>query len=444
MSHATLEPVQQGEMPPLSQDFLLQKIPGWTLAHWCVLVFAASFLILLFLPEARLDDSEVPNGAETVRVARSLATRGAFANPFATLPTGTTAHLAPVYPFLYSLVIRGFGTGSTALRVAWALNLACLALQLALLPLLSYRLNLGVLPGILAAGLGTISLHAPVDTRWECFLSGTLLLAAYLLTDWAFRSRSVPSALISGAIWGITLLTNPVTVLLLPVLPLCFVLSQPRQQRPARFRLAAVVCAFAMLVTSPWIIRNYMRFDTFIFIRDNLGLELYTGNNDCASPDLRANIQSGCHARTHPNPTAAIAAQLAAAGEIGFYHQKLRESLHWIATHPARFLYLTAQRFALFWFPHADRRWESILVAIITLLSLPGLWLMARKNFQPACFIASTWLFFPLIYYCIPFEPRYRYPVYWTSLLPAGYLLVQIFHGGRSPHPVDTGASSLS
>ena len=415
--------IRQTEAAIPSQDFLLQKFPKWTPAHWGVSIFAISFLILALLPEGRLNDFEVPLGAETVRVARSLAARGAFADPFAVMPTGPTAHLAPVYPFLYSVILRLFGSGYTALRIAWVFNLACFALQMGLLPLLSYRLRLGVLPGVLAAGLGTFSLHAPIDTRWESFLAGTLLLLAYVLTDQAFRRRNIAIGIVSGVLWAVVILMNPVAVLLLIAWPLCFVLSDARSKRHKNTQRLAVVTLTALLVVSPWIIRNYARFGTFIFVRDNLGLELYTGNNDCAAPDLKTNIQSGCHARTHPNPTAAVAAQLVAAGEVSFYRAKLHEAIAWISTHRAAFLRLSLQRFRLFWFPDADRAWESVLVWAITLLSFPGLFLLIRKNRCAACVIATAWVLFPLIYYVVPFEPRYRYPIYWTSLLPAGYAL---------------------
>lgn len=426
--------------PQRPTDFLLQSFPQWTLAHWCVVVFAFSFLILTILPEGRLNDFEVPFGAESVRVARSLAVRGAFADPFAVMPTGETAHLAPVYPFLYSIILRLFGTGYTALRIAWAGSLACFALQMSLLPLLSYRLNLGIPAGMAAAALGTVSLYAPIDTRWESFFAGTLLLLVCLLTNQAFRDRRFGPSVAAGGLWGLVMLTNPVTVLLFVAWPLCFAFcetqgasgvvlargSAGQLTEPQNMHRLARIFGIALLVVAPWIVRNYVCFGTFIFVRDNLGLELYTGNNDCASPDLKGNIQSGCHARTHPNPTIAVAAQLAAEGEVPFYRAKLRQAIGWITAHRLAFLHLTLQRFRLFWFPAAERAWESVFAWVVTLVSFPGLFVIARKNRCVMCVIGAAWLLFPLVYYVVPFEPRYRYPIFWTSLLPAGYAVVVI------------------
>ena len=94
-----------------------------SLPQLCVVVFAISFLVFAILPEGRLSDLSVPFGGEAVRVARSLATSGTFADPFASMKTGPTAHVAPVYPFLYALFLEVLGTGYTSLWAVWAMNI---------------------------------------------------------------------------------------------------------------------------------------------------------------------------------------------------------------------------------------------------------------------------------------------------------------------------------
>jgi hypothetical protein len=430
LSHTTIAAPDEAKLAHEGRP--LQRYPQWTLAHWCVVIAVVSFIILAILPEGQLNDFEVPNGAETVRVARSLAARGTFADPFVTMRTGETAHVAPVYPFLYSLVLRGFGTGSTALRIAWAFNLAFAAVQMGLLPLLSSRMKLGVLPGVAAAALGTFSLNAPIDTRWEAFFVGLLSLLTYVVTERSFESPSAKSAVLPGISWGVLLLTNPVLVLLLVAWPLCLALAPPKPRRSGLVRHFALVAGTGLFVVSPWVVRNYVRFGTFVFVRDNLGLELSVSNNRCAAPSIRENIQSGCHARTHPNTSAAVAAQLAAAGEVAFNRARLREALDWMSSNPGAFSSLTLRRVRLFWFPELVRWWEAAGVWMVTLLSFAGLWLLAKKNSSAAWLIGALWLLFPLIYYVTQFEPRYRYPIYWTSLLPAGYALTEMVNRVRS------------
>lgn len=409
------------DAPAILEDVLLRNFPGWRVAHWCVVVFAVSFLVMALLPEARLTDFEVPNAAEPVRVARSLAADGTFANPFASLPTGSTAHVAPVYPFLYSLVLRGLGTGHAALQVMWALNLGLLALQMALLPLLSHRLKFGVLPGIIAAGSGTFSLHAPVDTRWECFLAGALLLLAFLGSERSLAHGKVYWSCAIGVLWGILILTQPVMVPLLAAWLLCSFAFAASGGRPKIASRSALIVAVALVTVSPWIVRNYVRFGTFIFVRDCLGLDLYTSNYPCVAPTLQETMRSGCHARTNPNTSRDVSAQLLAAGEPQYNSTRLHAALAWIDHNRGRFLALTFRRFRLFWFPDLERQWEAVLVWGVTVLSFVGIRLMGKKSRVASALIITAWLVFPLIYYVSTYDPRYRYPIYWTSLLPAGY-----------------------
>jgi hypothetical protein len=422
---------------PPAQDHLLARFPKWTLSHWCVTVAAVSFLILALLPEGRLNDFDISNGAENVRVARSLASHRTFADPFAALPTGTTAHVPPIYPLLYAAFLRTLGTGYPALLSLWAVNVAFFAAQMGLLPLLSHRMGFGILPGIVAAFLGTLSLYSPIDTRWECFFTGLLLMLAFLATERSLTSKSFRGTLAAGALWGILILTNPVLILLMLFWPLVWIFARPQNLRAVSWRGFATLSVVALLVISPWIARNCLRFGAFIFVRDNLGLELYTSNNSCAAPSIRENIQSGCHFRTHPNSNPAVAAQLVTVGELRFNRMDLRQALSWMGSHPSAFLNLTARRFRLFWFPTLDRTAETVFVWLITLLSVPGLWFMARHNRTIALLIVIAWLVFPAIYYLVQFEPRYRYPIYWTSLIPAGYAFTQIWRRiarSRSSH----------
>ncbi len=409
------------------RDRLFPKPSAWGLIHTCVATGVLSFFILALLPEARLADLSVPFGGENVRVARSLVVNGTFADPFATLKTGVTAHVAPVYPFIYSLFLRAFGTGYVALLVLWVLSLACLAGQMALLPLLSWRLRLGVLPGLLAAGLGSVSLFAPVDTHWENFFTGTLLLLFLLALEDSFsKDHSWWRAVGLGVCAGIIILTNPVAVLLVLAWPLCLLLARPRGERGGLFVRFAAIVVFALATVSPWVIRNYDRFGAFIFVRDNLGLELYTANNSCAAPTLAENIQTACHAKTHPNATRAVAEELAEAGEYAFNQRKLHEAFFWIESNRKAFVILSVRRFRQFWLPDLTSVWESISVWLITLLSLAGIFLVARKSPAGAALMLVAWAFHPLIYYVVQADPRYRYPIFWTSLLPAGCALAEL------------------
>ena len=66
------------------------------------------------------------------------------------------------------------------------------------------------------------------------------------------------------------------------------------------------------------------------------------------------------------------------------------------------------------------------MIWLITALSIPGLILMARRSEPATAFILLALLLYPLMYYLVVADVRYRYPVLWLSALPAEYLLSEI------------------
>jgi len=384
-------------------------------------------------PEARLQDTAIPNGAETVNVARSLSEYGIFANPFASGDTGSTAHVAPVYPFVFALFLKALGTGYACLLILWVLTLALLAGQMSMMPWLTSQIGLGAGPGTVAAVLGVISMHASIDTRWESYLVGLLLLAAAVLTYHTSTWMTVSGAALLGAFWGVIVLTNPVAVLLLFAWPLIIVARAPKGRHP--LKSLAVLFGVAMLVVAPWIARNYVRFGAFIFVRDNLGLELALGNNPCAGATLAQNIASGCHHSIHPNSNPSVAKRVSSMGEYRFDQERLHEALNWIQENRKTFARLTIERVRQFWFPTLQRRWEMPIVWCITPLAFIGFALLWRSLRTIGLLIGVTWVFYPVIYYLVPGDPRYVYPIYWTMLLPAGYALTEFFRARSSAMP---------
>src|SRR5712692_10139360 len=101
--------------------------------HLAIFIFCLSFLIYAFAPQGSPMTLELGQAGEIARVAVSVAQRGTFANPFAALPTGPTAHVAPTYVFVYASVAKLFGVGRAGAFALWFLNVGFLALQFALL-----------------------------------------------------------------------------------------------------------------------------------------------------------------------------------------------------------------------------------------------------------------------------------------------------------------------
>jgi hypothetical protein len=385
------------------------------------LIYAAS-------PQGRPSYFALKPDGEILRVALTLAGQGDFAHPYNSLPTGPTAHAAPVYVFLIALIAKVLGVGLTGAMTLWLLNICFLALQLGLLPVLSERMGIGALPGILAAILGAVVQPYRVLPEWESLFTGALLVVLCILTLFYLKApRGWQHSILLGGLWGVAVLTNPECVLLLLAWSgiAAFGNSDVNAVAQAR-RAVTVVVTGAALACMPWFIRNYQQFHAIFFVRDNFGLELYTSNNPCARPTLLENIISGCHNQTHPNPNQSIAMEVVEKGEIRFNRERLHMALAWISSNPKAFALLSARRFLKFWFPYLTSLRYAVPTGILTIFSFAGLTLMFRGHRQSSWILCATLLIYPFLHYFVQFEARYRYPIFWATLLPAAYAVLEI------------------
>ena len=404
------------------------------------LIFVLGCLVYGLSPQSKPLYSNLIEGAEMPHVALSLVQHGTFSDPFYARPTGPTAHTPPVYVFLYASVAKVFGIGMAGVWVLTALNVGFVALQLALLPVLSDRIGIGTGPGALAAIFGLVIQPYRVLVGWESLFLGVLLVGLCILTWSHFKTPGVWwRSLLLGLLWGVAILTNPECVLLLFAWAHIAAMENSPEMLSRARRAMLVVLAGGALACLPWFVRNFEQFHSVFFVRDNFGLELYTSNNPCARPTMLENFLSGCHVQTHPNGNPFIAADVAREGEIRFNREMLRRALSWITSNPGKFGWLTERRILRYWFPYLGSFRYSIPMGILTVLSFVGLVLMYRGHRRATLLLASTLLIYPLVHYLVQFEARYRYPIFWATLLPAAYAIVQII-----PWPRQAGRANAS
>jgi hypothetical protein len=424
----------------------------------------------------------VLRGLETQAVADSLASSGAFANPFR-YETGPTAHLAPVYPLFLSGLERLFPEDGDYETAKQALSALAASLHYALLPLLAVAAGLPRRVGVIGA-LVAIAMFLllpanvrPLETQgsWENTWAALGIVALSILAAGTFRQARFTTrrAVAWGVAWGVYLLLIPTMALAFPVWLIQLRISDcglqvsggnvgnPQSRGPAGgtpalqqgpaggtpalqqapavrrwLRFAALSTLFLLLTLAPWTIRNWLVLGSPVWGRDNLGLELHVSNNDCAAATFAEMQRSGCHAKTHPNANAQEAAKIREVGEIRYNQQRLRDALAWVRAHPARFTGLTLERLALFWFPEVGRGAASYPLWGVTLAGFAGLIVCYKENRLAAMLFGSLLLVYPLTYYFVQHFLRYRYPVLWVSSLMAAYALTvawQRFKAGREP-----------
>jgi 4-amino-4-deoxy-L-arabinose transferase-like glycosyltransferase len=363
-------------------------------------------------------------GWEMGRIARSIATGQGFSSP-TDLPTGPSAWAPPVYPYILAAVFKFFGVYSTASGfVILTFNSIFAALTCVTL----YGVAEFVCGDAIARAAAwswavfPYLFYWPARVVWETSLTTFLLSLALLQT--LRMSLGTPSRrqwIFFGALWGLIMLTNTAIVSMLP----CCLLWLFYRRGSAYVRGIALSVAVACIAVSPWIIRNYVVFDQFIFVRDNLPLELHMANN---------NNSSGLWTRNeHPANDTAAMLKFQRLGEIRFMDEKRREFWGFVGEHPGRVAMFTLRRVFYFWAAppsltvtsngydlETARHMGFLLGAIFAFAGL-GVTLRSRVNggFLMACLL----LIYPLPYYLVNPFPRYKAPIEPEMILLIVYLL---------------------
>jgi hypothetical protein len=360
------------------------------------------------------------HGFEMAAVAQSLAEHGTYANPFQPVITGPTALVPPLFPFLLAALIRVLRQPTLIVIAAVCLNIVADAFTAWLLPRLSVALYGTQKPGIVAAVLWLFSMR--LMPQWDLSLTIAGLLSFCLLARSAVMRGGMALAIGAGLLGGLVLLANPATVSVVALWMVFLFVSYRPGWRQA-LRQTAAMSLVAVMCLAPWLARNYQTWHAII-LRTSFGITLYSSNNDCASSSFVQERLSGCFQVMHPVDSVPEAEILRQMGEVRYDRLKQAQAIAWIRSHPARFAQLTAKRFVEFWFPDPNAHpFRCYVIWAITLLSLPGTLLMLRQQQRITFFILGVWLIYPPVYYVMVSVDRYRYPILWTSLLPAGYFL---------------------
>ena len=348
------------------------------------------------------------------RVARSITSGHGFGNVFA--DTGPTAVLPPVYPYVVAGIFKIFGieTRSSVLAV---LSLNSVFSALTCIPVFLFCQR--AWGGRVAkwAGWGWVfspyGVYYGADWAWSTCLV-TLELAC--LFFWAWRLEDSSRArdwLLFGLLGGITALTEPVTLAVVPLLGLWTLYRRYRKRQPWRVPMLAAGLA-ALAVLAPWIARNYTTFHRFIPVRSGFGLELYIGNNGYSTRWVNSAL--------HPNHSDAELAEYERVGEIAYMEHKKHQAMDYIGSHPGWYAWMTARRIVYMWtgywsFSRDYLKEEPLdppnifVDTALTILALLGLRRVFRADSGLGMRFAIVLFFFPLAYYFSHPETYYFRPV---------------------------------
>ncbi len=358
-------------------------------------------------------------GFEMVTLATNLAKHGTYANPYSVLDTGSTAAYTPLYPLYLSLLMRALRTPELVALAATIGNILVNAIIGASLPRVSWLFLRNAESGFTAGIFWLLSVQLMPD--WDAsFTAAGLILFCMFTANTVGKMRYGLPAVLSGLMAGALFLLNPSSMIVF-LLWIAHLLRFRRTSFKQTGVYASIVLVLFAITAFSWGYRNERRLGTFV-VRTNLGITLYASNNDCASPSLFEEEKDNCHEAYHPNTNPQEAQLVRSLGEVAYDRLRASDAKAWARNHPRRFLVLTAGRFRDFWFPAAaGHPYKMAVIWFATLLSIPGFVLMIRKRLEVTFFVLAVIVLYPVMYYVVVSDVRYRYPILWLSLLPAGF-----------------------
>ena len=357
-------------------------------------------------------DSSTPYywGTENHNIAASIAEGKGFADPYDPLETGPSAWVAPPFPYLLAGVFWLAGTKTVAAaRLGIFLQILLFGGTLWLLYSIVQRLfstscaKLATLIWLVRPNrIGLTSSHLS-EVGFSAF---SPLLAVFAFVRFE-ETPTRKAAALAGLAMGFAILCLPVMVLALPFFAYALYALARRALHPWAGPLLALVLCLA--VFTPWIIRNYVAFGTFVFVKSNFGHTLYDANRDDSGNTVPSLYTS--EGERH---------LMQRMGEVAYTRYSLQRAMAWIRNHKKEFLARCVRRALAFWVvnPATDvKRWIWYLYQI-PLLATSALGLRRHWQRNPAttlCF--AILVIVPSVYFVTGYAEQHRFRLPFETLL---------------------------
>jgi 4-amino-4-deoxy-L-arabinose transferase-like glycosyltransferase len=401
-----------------SKTLVLIIILGCSLRLFCA----------FWVPNEYSQGTNFPDSYHYVSVARNVATNFQYANSWRNPrchqcfgDIGVTSFREPLYPLLLALQFKLFGDSTRTTFVIQAL-LGTLTIPLcfgAAAMLLSSR------AALLGALLESIN---PYHLYYASFISSENVTTIILMTLVFFTLRviksmdsGVPSRkdlllLVLCVSAGILTRAMFISIALVTFFFVAYAYYCKFKGYVAPVRVVSALVLLTGVFVSPWFIRNYFVWHTFVY-QTNAGQNLVMGFNDRATGN-------------NDDDSRLLELDLAMApygyNEIERNQIYKQYAIAWIQAHPGRAIYLAVRKQLLFWSPvPATVRgyqkliggvWGSVFLAF----TLIGLITMRNRSLANKYLLALVVVY--SLFHSIPMAiTRYRVPLEGVLTLFAGY-----------------------
>lgn len=418
---------------------------------WMVLAaFVIRLAVMSFLYQERLnpDRDHWHFAGETGRIAKSIVEGRGFSSPLHA-DTGPTAWMTPLYPLLVAGVFKTFGIYTKASALVM-LSLDNLFSALTCLPVfLITRKRFGDHAAQWAGWIWAFfpyAIYFSADFIWATTLTTLMLAWIFYSALSLMETASLRTWAGFGLLCGISALIDPVALSVAAPLAAWMVLGRAHERSKWIAPAVTALAVFAVVV-SPWFIRNYQVFHKIIPFRDNIGLELYVGNN--------GETWHFAPGGFHPSDTPREWEEYQLEGELNYMQHKRVQALAFIEAHPGFFLRISLRRAFYMWtnFWSFSRRYlqaepadplNIFLCTMLTVFALAGLWRAFKEHWQATMPFAIALFCFPLVYYITHPEDYYRRPIDPVFVVLAVYAIHELFQRRGSGTAKDTKAMELA
>jgi Dolichyl-phosphate-mannose-protein mannosyltransferase len=399
---------------------------------WLIFLIALSvrLLVMVYMQSFQIQDTW-KFGFETGRIASSIASGQGFSSPLQG-PSGPTAWLPPVYPYLLAGIFSVFGIySSTSALVALTLSSLFSALTCVTIFYIGNK-TFGPKVAAWAAWSWAFFPYAvfwSTNWVWATSLSALLFSLICLSALHLERYNSGRAWFGFGVLWAVIGLTDTALLSILPFFVGWLYYRLSRQGVALPRAISACAVGFLLILT-PWLIRNYLIFGEFVFIKSNFGLELHLGNYEGSTGLSGGRL-------LHPAGNEHEFEKFRRMGELSYIEEQKRQALEFIVGHPGTFIWLTLKRVVYFWtgnsqllqiFPLSGRFAAAryVLFTSVSVLAFVGL-LLAFRNRNPVVpLFAIALTIFPLVYYVTHPTPRYRHTIEPAMVLLAVYAITEL------------------
>jgi hypothetical protein len=270
------------------------------------------------------------------------------------------AFLSVGYPLF--ILIPIFSLFSKSLLAAEVANSALGVVSIILCHKIAKEAGAGQIGRLLAAL--TLTLYLPSWVYAGYLAKENLMTPLMLGILWCglrlAKKQSLSVAAICGGLFGLMAMTGT-SALSLVATTLCGLVFTPANIR-RKLTMVAIIIATAIVVTAPWIGRNYQILGSPV-INTNGGFNLYLGNNPAAN---------GYFVSIADTPAAPKWKALLKVGEVHASNSLREDAISWIKEHPTEFVILSFKKAALFWMPpiHNGKDQGSLKETVIRMMWL--------------------------------------------------------------------------